>query len=288
MENLSSFGVKREVEGAPDFLTMDELKERCSYAFEKAPTNPSVTNLYTHVNTEVVINDLAKLGWYPVDAQQRKSRGGKTIFSKHQIKFQNEDMYLERENGERSYIDIILVNSHDGFTTFRFLVGIFRLICSNGLVIADEQFENIKMRHIGYTFDELRNVITESIAKVNEHVGVMNSMVDRTLTQEEKNDLALTAMLTRLGVKPGSEEAKKFNYDEETIDEILEPKRDEDKGDDLWTVFNVIQEKMISGGFKVALEGKKERKVRKITSFEKDTRLNQDLFKLATSYLETA
>jgi hypothetical protein len=90
-------------------------------------------------------------------------------------------------------------------------------------------------------------------------------------------------MLIRAGIKPGSKEAKKFEYDEETIEDILEPTRDEDKGNDLWKVFNVVQEKITQGGFSAALIGAKVRKVRKIKSFEKDLKINQDLFKLATA-----
>ena len=80
-----------------------------------------------------------------------------------------------------------------------------------------------------------------------------------------------------------SKEAKEFDYDEETIEDILEPKRKEDEGDDLWKVFNIVQEKITQGDFSAALRGAKVRKVRAIKSFEKDLKVNQDLFKLATS-----
>ena len=92
-------------------------------------------------------------------------------------------------------------------------------------------------------------------------------------------------MLVRAGIEIGSKKAKKFIYDDETIEDILEPKRDEDKGDDLWKVFNVIQEKITQGEFSAALKGAKVRKVRKIKSFEKDLKVNKDLFQLATSLL---
>ena len=113
----------------------------------------------------------------------------------------------------------------------------------------------------------------------------MNDMKNRILTQEEKNKLALDAMLIRANITPGSEKAKKFNYDDETIEDILDPKRKEDKGDDLWRVFNVVQEKITQGEFSAALKGAKVRKVRKIKSFEKDIKVNQELFKLATSII---
>jgi hypothetical protein len=108
-------------------------------------------------------------------------------------------------------------------------------------------------------------------------------MKNRILTQEEKNKLALDAMLVRAGITPGSDKAKKFNYDDETIIDILDPKRKEDEGSDLWKVFNVIQEKITQGDFHAALTGAKVRKVRKIKSFEKDLKVNKELFKLATA-----
>ena len=44
---------------------------------------------------------------------------------------------------------ILLTNSHDGKNSFQFQAGLYRLICSNGLVIADTQFEAVKIRHMG-------------------------------------------------------------------------------------------------------------------------------------------
>ena len=74
-------------------------------------------------------------------------------------------------------------------------------------------------------------------------------------------------------------------WDEETIQDVLTPTRDADKGNDLWKVFNVIQEKITQGGYSAALNGAKVRKVRKIKSFEKDLEVNQKLFKLATALI---
>jgi hypothetical protein len=62
--------------------------------------------------------------------------------------------------------------------------------------------------------------------------------------------------------------------------ELLEATRDEDHGNDLWAVFNRVQEKILGGSFK---SGK--RKTRSVTSFQKDIELNEQLFKLAGSYL---
>jgi hypothetical protein len=270
-------------QNSQSYLTKDQLKEKCPLAFAEAPTNPDVSGKYLFVNTETIVDDLDKLGWKPVQAAQRKSRGKETIFSKHMVAFQNPDIKIKGSDGDDSFPRIIMTNSHDGMQAFKFSVGIYRLVCSNGLVVADEEFSDFKIKHKGYTFEELRGVVNEAVADLPNRVQVLNEMKNRVLTKEEKGKLALDAMLIRAGIKPNSDKAKKFNYDEETIEDILDPKRKEDEGDDLWRVFNVIQEKITQGDFHAALTGAKVRKVRKIKSFEKDLKVNKELFKLATA-----
>tara|TARA_X000001316_G_scaffold3035_2_gene548 strand:+ start:1957 stop:2799 length:843 start_codon:yes stop_codon:yes gene_type:complete len=267
------------------YMSKEQLKDACPLAFVNEPTNPKVSGKYLFVNTETIVDDLDKLGWKPVQAAQRKSRGNGTIFSKHMVAFQNPTIKITGKDGDDSFPRIIMTNSHDGMQAFKFSVGIYRLVCSNGLVVADEEFSDFKIKHKGYTFDELREVVNQAVADLPNKVQVLNDMKSKILTQEQKNKLALDAMLVRAGIKPGSEKAKKFVYDDETIEDILEPKRDEDKGNDLWKVFNVVQEKVTQGEFSAALKGAKVRKVRKIKSFEKDLKVNKELFQLATSLL---
>jgi hypothetical protein len=275
--------IQRFNKGLDSYLTKEQLREVCPIAFKSAPTNPGVTDKYLFVNTETIIDDLDKLGWKPVTAAMRKSRGKDTIFSKHMVSFQNPDIKITSKDGDDAFPRIIMTNSHDGLQAFKFSVGIFRLVCSNGLVVADEKFSEFKIRHKGYTFAELRDVVAQAVKDLPNKVEVLNKMRNKILTQDEKNKLALDALLIRAGIIPDSDKAKKFEYDEETIQDILEPKREEDKGDDLWKTFNVIQEKITQGEFNAALKGAKVRKVRKIKSFEKDLQVNKELFKLATA-----
>jgi len=272
--------------GLDSYLTKEEIKEQAPLVFAETPTNPDVSGKYLFVNTETIIDDLEKLGWLPVQAAQRKGRKKEgTIFSKHMVAFQNPDIMIKSEDGDDAYPRILLTNSHDGMQAFKFSVGIFRLVCSNGLVVADEQFSDFKIKHKGYSFEELRDVVRQAVEDLPNRVEVMNKMKNRTLTLDEKNQLALDAMLIRAGIQPNSEKAKEYNYDLDTLEDILEPIREADKGDDLWRVFNVVQEKIINGNFHAALTGAKVRKVRKIKSFEKDMQVNKDLFKLATAMI---
>jgi hypothetical protein len=264
--------------GLDSYLTKDQVRALAPVAFATAPTSTKVSDKYLHVNTETIIDDLAKLGWLPVTASQRKSRGKDTIFSKHMVSFQNPDLMIKGKNGDDAFPRLILTNSHDGFNSFQFRVGIYRFVCSNGLVVADEEFSAFRIRHKGYTFTELQEVVVQAVKDLPNKVEVLNKMQMRELTPVEQRQLAIDAMQLRTNRIDAI-------WDEETIQDVLTPIRDADKGSDLWSVFNVIQEKITQGGYSAALNGAKVRKVRKIKSFEKDLEVNQKLFKLATALI---
>ena len=264
-------------------MTKEQIKKVCPLAFYQEPTNPGVSNKYMMANTETIIDDMARLGWYPVEAKQcRAKKGSSGIRSFHVVAFQNENVKIMQDGETEAYPRIILTNSHDGFRSFKFMCGIYRLICSNGLVIATEEFASISIRHINYTFEELRKVVAQSIDAIPEQVKVMNKMKQTELTVEQKYDLALQIIKAR----KGAEENDKFTATKETLDDILTPTRKEDYGNDLWTVFNVLQEKAIKGGYAYAADpSKKARKQRSIKSAVKDISLNQTMFAIATSFL---
>jgi hypothetical protein len=84
-----------------------------------------------------------------------------------------------------------LTNSHDGKNAFTFKAGLFRLVCSNGLVIADEQFGEMKIRHMGYDFESLQSLITEMVEKLPLTVESMNRFKNKQLSEEQKQKFAL-------------------------------------------------------------------------------------------------
>lgn len=270
-----------------NFLTNDELRKICPVAFKSAPTNPRVSDRYVYANTETVINDLAKLGWLPVEAKQcRGKKNSSGIRSFHMIAFQNPNVKIVKKNEDGTedvdtFPRIILTNSHDGFNSFKFMVGLFRLVCSNGLVVATDEMVNMSIRHINYDFEALRAVVATAIKEVPNIVNTMNTMKNVTVTEEQKKEIATEVVRIRKNV----EEDEKFFIDDETIREILLPKREEDESDDLWTVFNVCQEKLIKGGFSALGNNNRVRKQRSITSVKKDLDYNQQLWNVAMRYM---
>lgn len=264
-------------------MSMDEVKAACPYAFAEAPTNPGVSGKYIQANTETVIEDLGKLGWYPVVAKQcRAKKGSKGIRSFHMIGLQNDDVKILSPNGgTEAYVRIILQNSHDGFSSFKFMMGLYRCICSNGLVVCDAEFSAFSIRHINYTFEELRGIVAKVIDTVPGIINKMNVMNQTVLTDEQKREMAVETYK----IRKGANEEDKVKVDEPTIVELLSPVRSEDAGNTLWNVFNVLQEKMIKGGFSATGKNGHARKQRPITSIKKDTEFNQRLWAIAERYM---
>lgn len=272
------------------FLTTDEIRKVCPMAFHTAPTNPNVSDKYVQANTATVIDDLSKMGWYPVQAKQcRGKKNSSGVRSFHLVAFQNPNVRITKtlDNGDKvvdTYPRIILINSHDGFNSFKFMLGLFRLVCSNGLVVCNNQMVDMSIRHINYDFEKLRKVVASAIAEVPNIINTMNDMRKTILNEEEKVSIAKEVIKIRKGLN--SDEM--IEVDKEVIDDILKPLREEDRKHDLWTIFNICQEKMIKGGFNLLSKRNKMRKQRNITSIKKDTEFNQRLWHTATKYLKTA
>ena len=268
------------------FLTNEEVKAKCPMAFLSTPSNPNVSGRYVHANTATIINDMAKLGWYPVEAKQKRARKNSSgIRSYHMIVFQSPDVKIYQNNEVEAFPRIILTNSHDGFNSFRFMVGLYRCVCSNGLIIADQSFADFSIRHMNYTFEDLRDLVRKVIADLPNQVGTINDMKAKILTDDQKYALA-TAMLR---IRKNVPEDKEVNYSKTTLDDVLAAARKEDEGNSLWNVFNVLQEKMIKGGTKVEA-GKKNKpmKLRAVKSFVSDLNMNHKMFETAKEYLAVA
>ena len=133
-----------------------------------------------------------------IDAKQVKARKRATQgFQKHMLVFRHPNLMVEGKDGDDVWPQIIMTNSHDGKNSFTFQAGMYRFVCSNGLVIADQEFGKMKIRHMGYDFEALRKTIGEMVEKLPLTVESMNKFKGTELTQPQKYDLARKAIATR-------------------------------------------------------------------------------------------
>ena len=129
---------------------------------------------------------------------------------------------------------------------------------------------------MGYTFEALQEKINGIVEQLPLTVESMNKMKQIQLSEEQSIDLATKALSTRFTESD-------LQYITVDIMELLKPTRIEDNGTDLWSVFNVIQEKIIDGDFNYNM-GNKSRKARQIKNFQQDIKVNKELFALALEF----
>lgn len=267
------------------FKSLEELKEIAPSIFTKKGSDKT-SSKYTHIPTDRVIKDLELLGWGVVDAKEVNARQDKG-YQKHLVVFRNPDVSINKKStnvdGEVFedivFPQILVTNSHDGKNSFKFQAGLYRMVCENGLVIADQQFEDYTIRHMGYDFEALQGVIKDMISNLDLTVESMNKMRKIELDENQQFEFAKKLLDIRV-------EGTDNLYREEQIGDILVPQRKEDFGDDLWSVFNRVQENIVEGNFKYynAKTLGTERQARPIKNFKQDMDVNKKLFSAALEY----
>ena len=258
-----------------EFKSLDELRKIAPSIFTKQGSN-NVSSKYSHIPTDQVIRDMELLGWGVIDAKQVKARRD-VGYQKHLVVIRNPDVVINGEDGDQIFPQVLMTNSHDGKNSFTFTTGLYRMICENGLVVADTEFDVIKIRHLGYDFDTLQDTIQEIISKLDLTVESMNKMKQTQLDEKQMFDLAKSFLDMRV-------EGTGNNYIKTAINDVLTPQRSQDQGNGLWEVFNRVQENIIEGNFEYATDSGKPRQARVIKNFKQDQVLNQKMFAKALEF----
>ncbi len=268
-------------------LNDKDLEYLCPVAFKSTMTQNEIETLglskhYSFVPTMRVVNDLRNLGYDVVDAKQVKARKKSTNgYQKHMITLEHPKYKVE---GSEEYPQILLTNSHDGGNAFTLSAGIFRLVCSNGLVIKTEDYGSARLVHKGYSFEAVQKLVEQFEETMSELLTKITAMKKVELTKEQQIEFAKKAALLRFTAKSYNEDNI---ADVVSIDDLLNVDRKEDAGDGLYEVFNRVQESLVQGKYlyasngKVNDEGTKTRKARPIKNFKQNIEVNKKLSELA-------
>lgn len=254
-------------------LSNDDLMRAAPSIFAE-DKRPDRSDRYSFIPTIDVIDGLRGEGWVPTKAQQSKSRAEENRgFAKHLIRFRRHDATpVVGDN----IPELVLVNSHDGASGFNLMAGVFRLVCSNGMVVGNIS-DKLSVRHTG---DAVSNVI-EGSYEVIERLPKIADFVEKasqiTLDRREQEVFAASALALR------------YEGDETPIQaaQLLRPRRYADDKPDLWATFNRVQENMVKGGVRGWTRDQRgnarRMSTRAIGSVSEDVRVNRALWLLAES-----
>lgn len=267
-----------------NILTEEELKT-LPVASKTMYQKDGLTDKYEFSSTLSIVNKLMEHGWKISKSYQRNITKSTKLdnykFAKHWITFRKEEK-LKDLKVDDVLPQIYVLNSHDGTTALKFESGLYRVVCSNGLVTPSKDLIHLKLRHSKEKISQLNEFLNLYLDTLGNTINHVNNMSKIELNEDEKMEFANISSNLRWG-----QYIPKIN-----LKEIIIPRRYEDNKNDLWTVYNVIQENLTKGGIKglgdkVCKTGEiKKIKTRKLIDENKYISFNSDIWQLALNKLQ--
>lgn len=251
-------------------LTNDELAQYVPSVFSENK-HVSRSERYTYIPTISLLNNLRHEGFQPFFACQTRVRdAGKRDHTKHMLRLRRHDQITGKEVPE-----IILLNSHDGTSSYQMIPGMFRFVCCNGMVCGTS-FGDIRVPHKGDVVGQVIEGAYEVLNifdRVEEQKEAMQSL---TLSAPAQQAFAHAALMYRYG-----EEHQPVNESQ-----ILLPRRQEDRQSDLWTTYQRVQENLLKGGLQGRTALGKRTRTRAVNGIDGDVKLNRALWALTENMLK--
>lgn len=251
-------------------LSEQDIRRRAPSAFAIEP-DVRMSARYSLISTWDVLQALQNEGWYPTTVRQTATRDGmRRSYAKHLVRLRHcNDVNMRAVVGE-VVPEIVLLNSHDGSSSYQLHAGLYRFVCSNGMVVSDGLIGKQTIRHSGNVIDSVIQGVYEIVGDIPTLTGKVDEYRSTVLDDEESVIFAKAALQLRYGDEPPI-----------AADQLLRPRRYEDARPDLWTRFNVIQEHILKGGNRAYASNGRRTTTKAITSVNEDVRLNKALWTLA-------
>lgn len=262
------------------FISVAEAAEYAPSILADRP-HDKMSGRYSHLSTLETINAFISEGFGITSVQAVRPReAAREGFEKHLLRFSKLDAPTWDDR-----VEIINVNSHDGSAADLIMLGVFRMACANG-IIAGTQFESERIRHVGDAASQLRDAIAKVSGRFNEISGVVDHWKTITLKHDEYYEFAERAQELILPKSEGEPDTVRQLTGAPT--QLLRTQRVSDMGHDLWTVFNVAQERIMQGKYRVTsqnMRGQIRRgSGRAITSISRTVDINRKLWDIAAKF----
>lgn len=230
----------------------------------------SRTRKYSVVPTIDILDILAEEGWFPVAATEN-SRSKNKGFQRHEVRLAREDGIRSLKVGDE-LTEAVLTNSLDGTTKFTLNFGLYRPVCANGMIVCEALFGGVQFKHMGLDINEVVDAVVNTTFTAPAVAGRVEAFKSTYLDVDDRRRFATEARNIRFG--------ETSEFDPQIL---LEARREADKGDDLWSVFNRVQENAIKGGIK-DYTLKKTRRTRPLANITQNQKVNKALFELADDF----
>jgi len=209
-----------------------------------------------YIPTIEVVTKLQDEGWEITGVNEQRGKNRK--IESNYVQLQHPDFAIKNSKGkDEALASLTITNSCNGNKPLQLDMGVYRQVCSNGMVAFDRAAESEKIKHIQINYNNLEHFISNVTRKTSTILNEFEKLKHTDLSINDMRKLAYEAAQLRYN-----------NLEDINIDDLLSVNRIEDEGNDLWTVFNRIQENLIGD----------------IANLNEDIKLNKQLFSLADQY----
>ena len=267
MSLASSFSARSPVLRSDRPLSNDQIRAVVPSIFAQTP-HESRSERYSYIPTASVLSELRKEGFEPFMVCQTRVRNeDRREHTKHLIRLRHASQISGAEANE-----IILLNSHDGSSSYQMLAGMFRFVCHNGLVCGDT-FADVRVPHKGDITDQVIEGAYDVLKCFEQVHRSREAMRAITLEEGEQEIFARSALALK--------------YDDPnkpapvTERQLLMPRRFEERKADLWSTFNRVQENFIKGGLSGRAANGRQQRTRAVQGIDQNLKLNRALWMLA-------
>lgn len=263
--------ITRYNQGRP--ISEDEMRIYAPSIFA-TQAHHSRSERFVPIPTIEMVRGLSKEGWAPVMAGQSIARlADKQDYTKHMVRFRRVDRDLSTHG---CVVELVLRNGNDGTSAYKLDAGVFRIACLNGMVTKSHDYGSINVRHSGRAVDKVIEGSYEVLSNAERVLAAPQDWSQIKLSNEERLAFAGSAHLLR------------FDRDENgnaqtgvTVEQLIQPRRFEDRLTDLWSTFNVVQENTVKGGLTARSPGSNRRSTtREVRGVDQNVRLNMALWAL--------
>ena len=272
MNAISNLSFSSHANAFDRSLSLDAVRTRAPAVFASG-ADERLSSKYTFLPTERILTGLMSAGFVPVDARQASARRGSALHARHVVRLRPRFQTVQLKD---SVPEVVFLNSHDGSSAYQLRMGLFRVVCTNGLIVSRGAFPAHCVSHRGNIVDD---VVAGAVKLADRFEGLaeqVERMEQRQLFKDEQLTFAEAALRLRYpepaesGMQPA---------------QLLVCRRCEDVGDDLWRVYNRIQEHLLRGGLSRRSTNGRLTRTRPIGSIRRDVSLNGQLWDLAMERL---
>lgn len=226
---------------------------------------------YAYLPTVEALRALGQEGFQPfMVAQSRTRREDRQGFTKHMVRMRHPD----RQNTSGEAYEVVLINSHDGSTSYQMLSGVLRFVCMNGMVVG-ENVQDVRVPHRGDARAKVVEGAFEVLDGLTRVVEDVDQMKALQLTHDEQRAFAVAAAELRFADRVAGAPLPV------NPDQLLQARRMADDGDSLWLTFQRLQESTVRGGVETRTATGKRRTSRAVQGIDGSVGLNRALWVLA-------